>query len=722
MSQQMSREKLLGRVEELESELAIWKTRETILFQYGGICNRIIKNAKPTVCFYSHTPEGVFTFLSPSSEGVFGFTPMEGVGKNWRDLIQAPKDTFSRVDQYDRSCVAGENPEPVDAVIYHPTKGLRVLEIQDGPVYDDDGVVVAIEGFTVDVTELRRFSRQLENLVQQRTVELESANKKLSGEVVERKLAESQLKESEERYRLLYNRSPIMMHSGDKDGKLLNVNDRWLDVLGYKRNEVIGRKIADFLTNESREFFRGQVLPNFIQTGQLKEVPYQMIKKNGEVLETLVSSTAHRDHGGNVLSSISVIEDITEKKRAEEELAKTQALLEAAIEQSPAGILVADVPEVSIRLANAAAMILCGVDSAGSAKQKQALRYHRKAYHTDGTPFKTEDLPLYQAVLQGKASRNVDLIVKGQGEEEHWLIANAAPVFDKNGEIIAGVEIFVDISDLKKVEKEARLAQERMFHAAKMVSLGTVVSGVAHEINNPILFVMLNAPALKKIWLDLEPLLDEYKEKIGDFEAGGFSYQELKQEVPVLLDHILQGATRIKNIVRDLKSYTQQAPAELNELVDINQVVQSPIMFTKNLISKSTDNFLVELGAELPRFLGSKQRVEQVLINLVVNACEALQDKSEAIALTTSCDNKDGTVVVEVRDSGPGITEDAMPQVTDPFFTTKRDTGGTGLGLSVSAGIVERHGGSMKIEPNSETGVTVTVKFPMDRTDQTARG
>ncbi len=212
---------------------------------YSGICNRIIQNAKPSICFYSHTPEGVFTFLSPSAKMIFGFTPEAGVGKNWRDILKAPDETFATVDQYDQACANGKTPPPLDAEIYHPDRGSIIVEIQDGPVFDENGHVVAIEGFVVDVTELRSFQRELENLVRERTAALEAVNAKLSGEVQVRRLAEEQLRTSEERYRLLYNRSPIMMHSADADGRLLNVNDQWLKVFGYKRDEVLGRNISD---------------------------------------------------------------------------------------------------------------------------------------------------------------------------------------------------------------------------------------------------------------------------------------------------------------------------------------------------------------------------------------------------------------------------------------------------------------------------------------------
>ena len=556
------------------------------LFGKGGICSRIIQNAKPSICFYSHTPEGVFTFLSPSAKKIFGFTPEEGIGKNWRDLLAAPDETFINVDAYDRSCAEGGTPEPLDAEIYHPERGSIIVEIQDGPVFDENGRVVAIEGFVVDVTELRSFQRELENLVRVRTTELEAVNARLSEEIQERRRAEDRLRASEERYRLLYNRSPMMMHSADRDGYLLNVNDQWLKVFGYERDEVIGKNITDFLSEASRAHFLESIRPEFLRKGQLYRVPYEMVKKNGEIVTALVSSASQRDRFGRVTSSITAVEDVT---------------------------------------------------------------------------------------------------------------------------------------DLKRIEKEARLARERMFQAAKMVSLGTVVSGVAHEINNPVSFVMLNAPALKKIWSDLVPVLTDYKHRHGAFEAGGCTYDELIADVPELLDLIHQGAKRIKVIVDDLKSYSRQTPTNLDEQIDINHVVENSIKFTQTMIAKATDHFTATLGSGIPTFTGNSQRIEQVLINLLANACESLENRNGAITIETTFSPSEKMVVCRVRDEGEGVNEEYLRQLTDPFFTTKRDTGGTGLGLSVSAGIVASHGGNIEITPNPDKGITVALMFPVDAASQATR-
>ena len=142
--------------------------------------------------------------------------------------------------------------------------------------------------------------------------------------------------------------------------------------------------------------------------------------------------------------------------------------------------------------------------------------------------------------------------------------------------------------------------------------------------------------------------------------------------------------------------------------------MERSIKFTHNLIARATNCFSANLDRDIPSFTGNIQRMEQVLINLLVNACEALTDKNGAITVDTTFDESKGKVICRVRDEGEGLSEETLRQIFDPFFTTKRDGGGTGLGLSVSAGIVDMHGGTIDIVPNPDKGITVTLEFPID--------
>ena len=139
----------------------------------------------------------------------------------------------------------------------------------------------------------------------------------VSRDIRERKRAEEALRESEERYRSFYTKTPGMLHSIDASGRLVEVSDRWLEVLGYERSEVIGRKSTDFLTAESRQYAETVSLPKFWKTGRVKDVAYQFVKKNGEIVDVLLSAIGERDLEGNVVRTLAVLDDITERKQAE---------------------------------------------------------------------------------------------------------------------------------------------------------------------------------------------------------------------------------------------------------------------------------------------------------------------------------------------------------------------------------------------------------------------
>lgn len=269
-----------------------------------------------------------------------------------------------------------------------------------------------------------------------------------------------------------------------------------------------------------------------------------------------------------------------------------------------------------------------------------------------------------------------------------------------------------DVTEKKKAEEQARIHQEQLFQAAKMASLGTLVSGVAHEVNNPITSVMLNAPILQKVWNSVLPILDEYCHQNGEFYVGNMSYSRLRERIPSLLSGIADGASRVKNIVSDLKDFAQQKPSELNDTVDANRVIKKSVGLVSNLINKATGNFSVEYFPNLPKFRGNYQRLEQVVINLLVNACQALPDNQRALKVRTGYDATEMIVFIEVSDEGIGIPPEVMNRIGDPFFTTKRDTGGTGLGLAISRRIIEDHKGTLEIESEPDKGTTVRIRIP----------
>lgn len=283
---------------------------------------------------------------------------------------------------------------------------------------------------------------------------------KLEKQVLQRT---AQLKESEKQYRTTIDSMADLIHVIDKNFQVMLYNTIchiWIKRLGFS-NDVIGTPLFDifnFLTDR----VRNEYLCVFESGKMLKTVDTNLI--DGELIITETRKIPIFENS-EVVRVLTVIRDITEQRIAEEELAKTQALLSAAIEQTAAGIIIADAPDAIIRLANTAALNLLGKSK--KLKVKFSYQIHPdnwQMYNSDGTKLKTEELPHFQAVKYGQYVKNETIIFRQKNQDDRYVLCNAAPVKNEKNEIIAGVVVFSDITSLKKAEEKikASLAEKEV--------------------------------------------------------------------------------------------------------------------------------------------------------------------------------------------------------------------------------------------------------------------
>ncbi len=272
-----------------------------------------------------------------------------------------------------------------------------------------------------------------------------------------------------------------------------------------------------------------------------------------------------------------------------------------------------------------------------------------------------------------------------------------------------------DITERIRSEAKNREQQQQLIQADKMISLGLLVSGVAHEINNPNSIILLNTPLLARSWKSILPILDEFYDENGEFLVAGLDYSDMRSQIPKICDEIDDSGQRIRQIVMDLKDYARQDSAPHFDEIDLNSVVEAASRLTFNKIKNATNRFSTKLE-KLPPILGNRQRLEQVVINLIQNSCEALSSPEKGITITSAFDEKENLVKLFITDEGSGIDPQAITKVTDPFYTSKRTMGGTGLGLSVSAGIIKEHDATIQFQSEFGKGTTVTLAFkPADK-------
>lgn len=293
-------------------------------------------------------------------------------------------------------------------------------------------------------------------------------------------------------------------------------------------------------------------------------------------------------------------------------------------------------------------------------------------------------------------------------------IASSGTVAERDaaGRVLRMVGTHVDITERRRAEERERLNALQLIQADKLASLGVLVSGVAHEINNPTNYILLNGRLCARVWKDLAPILDDYRRRHGEFLLAGMSLGEALPRVSRLMDGIHEGAQRITKIVQSLRDFARRDPGDLTREVDPVAVVDSAVTLVRHRLSECTDRFTVSCEPDVPAVRGSFQQLEQVAVNLLTNACDALSSRDRAIRVSVRFDRPAARVVIEVADEGSGISAETLARIFDPFFTTKQDRGGTGLGLSISYSIVRNHGGELALASAEGQGTVATVRLP----------
>jgi len=268
-------------------------------------------------------------------------------------------------------------------------------------------------------------------------------------------------------------------------------------------------------------------------------------------------------------------------------------------------------------------------------------------------------------------------------------------------------------SRVRNTEIALREAEQRLQQAQKMETLGTLVAGVAHEINNPINLILYNLPLLQKIWTDLLPALISLAESSPERKFGGFTADFLKDNLAQLVADMEMAANRVTKIVADLKNFSRQSNIAEKHLLNINTAVTNALRLAQTTLRKVAIGVRTELAPDLPEVEGNLQSIEQVVLNIVINAAQAIDHTHGEILIQTGFSLKDGRVYLRVTDNGRGVSPAMAERVFLPFVTDKQAQGGTGLGLSVTYSIVQAHGGEIFFE-NREggAGTAFTVQLP----------
>ncbi len=330
-------------------------------------------------------------------------------------------------------------------------------------------------------------------------------------------------------------------------------------------------------------------------------------------------------------------------------------------------------------------------------------------------------------------TQTISLLLEGIGKiaggdlDSRIMVANSA----ETGRAAATINTLAETLQLREEENHRlqlemvnslrlELDEEKTRHMAKLIqtnrmtSLGLLVSSMAHEINNPNGTMRLAGEYLAKVWKDAEPLLEETARDEGNFSLGGLQFSQAKEEIFNAIDSISRSSTRIERVVQNLRSYSLGDRSELRHDVDLNRVANSALAIVRAHSQQSDVNIAKTLDSELPLICGNPFQLEQVITNLLLNAVQSLPPTgSRRVFITTVWQKHDRTVSLEVRNEGHGIPAEHLPFLCEPFFSTRINLGGSGLGLYIANYIVTGHQGRMEFSSRPGAGTTVTIYLPI---------
>ncbi|HPQ47975.1 MAG TPA: PAS domain S-box protein [Clostridia bacterium] len=518
----------------------------------------------------------------------------------------------------------------------------------------------------------------------------------------------SEIRESQElEYRLHYEKelmqkyldtANIMFININRHGIIESINKKGCEILAGSENKIVGLNWFETFIPES---VRKDVIGVFnkVVRNEVENVAFyenNIVTLNGDVKYIAWHNTIIRDEKGSVISILSAGNDISRRKKTEKDLYESRALLEAAFDNSQAGIAIADAPNGKLRYINKAGLRIIGRNEDDLIKDIDFTNYtgNWKILRIDGTPYEQNGTPLERAVLLGEYCSD-EFIIR-RDNETRYVLNNAAPVRDPNGIITAGIIIFLDITERRNLEKARLELEAQLRNQQKLESIGTLASGVAHEINNPINGIM------------------NYGQLILDARLENNEIDEYARE-------IISESNRVATIVKNLLDFSRQHKQE-HSYADIKDIIERTASLTKTVFRHDQIKLNLLIDDNLPRIKCRSQQIQQVIMNLITNSRDALNeaypgyDDNKIINLYCSSQKKDkrNWLKITVEDFGKGIPDEVIDNIFDPFFTTKGRDHGTGLGLSISYGIIRDHHGEIHVETKEGQYTRFILDLPCD--------
>ncbi len=537
------------------------------------------------------------------------------------------------------------------------------------PVRSSDEIGVLGLSFNRMIGQIHHYTSNLEKIVEARTREL---------------------KESREKYRdlsrflnsILDSATEYAIMALDFYGKIIEFNRGAERLFGWKKEEILNKEnIGITLLPEDKDKGIQKEMSKKTRAEGLCELEMIRVRKNGERFPAYSTITAITDPSGEATGFVEIVRDLTRRKTLERELRETKEFLENIMQSSVDGIITTDLKGKITYLNRAMEEML-------EYRRDEVLGEHISQLYVRGIQQAKDIMGLLRVV---ERAENYELEVRRKDGGDLAIMTSLFLLRDEDSQLIGTAGIFKDITEQKLLEAKLKATQAHLVEASKMRALGELVAGVAHELNNPL---MASQTILHVILKNLDKDSAERER----------------------LELIRKCNDRIEKIVDHLREFSRQTKPEFHEL-DINLPLKNALMITGQQLLNHNISVIQRLSEGLPRIQGDTNQLEQVFLNLISNARDAMDAVSGPKKLTISSNVSEGedvpSVIVSIMDTGEGIPEENLDKILEPFFSTKPVGKGTGLGLSLCFGIIEAHGGKLEFESSLGKGTEAKIFVPV---------
>jgi len=700
-------------------------------------------------------------FITPAIEDICGYPASDFIKNRERSLISIiHPDDKPIIEQALEKQLTHKQPYWLEYRIVRADGSVVWICDKGQGIFDETGQLLWLDGIILDIS--------------QRQPEVHVNHTMQPSETIQ---------ESDALYHLMMETASEGVWMFDVNSQTIFANSRMAEMLGYRVEEMIGRSLFDFMDAESRPLYSTYILRR--RHGIHERHPFKFRRKDGSELWAIVSATPILNAQGEFVGVLRMITDIsdthqesTQRQQAENALRESERRFRAIFDATFQFIGLLK-PDGTVLEANQTALNFGGLRREDVAGRP----FWQTKWWSHSPEIQNQLKHAIAAAAMGKFVR-YEVEVVGANNQVITIDFSLKPVTDETGQVVLLIPEGRDISEqkqirealrqsegrlklknkkLKQVLRQLKNAQAQLVQNEKMISLGQMMAGIAHEINNPISFIYGNVTYARDYTLDLFNLLDlygkHYPEPVAEIhdQIERMDLNFLKADFPNLLNSMQDGAERIREIILSLRNFSRLDEAE-QKFVNIHDGIDSTLLILQHRLKKTVfpkEIQIIKDYSQLPRIQCYPSQLNQVFMNLLNNAIDALEQKEKhyphldghkRITIQTSVitpdnqglstpdedilspenkaeirrkagddtDQNAASVIIRIADNGIGIPKTLQKNILDPFFTTKPVGVGTGLGLSIAhAIIVEKHGGKLSYQSEPGQGTEFIIELPI---------